>query len=546
MFTKWFTKTLGRLVSPSRSPREWLQQSRSQEMPLQFPPEEAEDAAGSGLRPRVNWLECATPFLTGTALKGIEILDDLCLAKLRFRSLPEDVTVRGDLDLRQCQRLRQIGDGLVVQGDLSIGGRCSETLWWEGFYSAEEVGGLSRDGQTPIRVLPEGLDVHGSLRLRTCHQLETLPNRMLLGGDLVIEGCQRFRLLPDPCRIQGNLTLKGCPNLCGLPSTIDVAGDVRLVGLPIKHLPKELRVGGSLTLEDCPRLESLPSNLHVGQDFVLRRCPVASLSDGLHVGRHLIVHRCAKFTDLCSDTFVGKDIRVDRCDTLTAIPDGLKCRGGLKVTRCRNLRDLPDGLRIPGALNLEGCSGLAAIPDDARIGCQGQRHSYQPALVIADCTSLKSLPANLNVEGPIDVAGSGLTDLPKSLSSCRIMWRGLAVRPDVVFHPERLTAAEILTERNVELRRVMLERVGCERLFTAAKARIHDEDTDAGGRRRLVEIVLMQRDQPRPHRYLHCRCPSTAREYLLRVPPTVESCHEAAAWLAGFNDPKDYQPIQET
>jgi|GEM_PF-5634718 len=45
---------------------------------------------------------------------------------------------------------------------------------------------------------------------------------------------------------------------------------------------------------------------------------------------------------------------------------------------------------------------------------------------------------------------------------------------------------------------------------------------------------------------LNCRCPSTGREYLLRVPPMTKTCHEAAAWIAGFDDPRDYHPDQET
>jgi hypothetical protein len=41
-------------------------------------------------------------------------------------------------------------------------------------------------------------------------------------------------------------------------------------------------------------------------------------------------------------------------------------------------------------------------------------------------------------------------------------------------------------------------------------------------------------------------CPSTGRPYMLRVPPTVRTCREGAAWLAGFEDPDAYNPIIET
>jgi hypothetical protein len=45
---------------------------------------------------------------------------------------------------------------------------------------------------------------------------------------------------------------------------------------------------------------------------------------------------------------------------------------------------------------------------------------------------------------------------------------------------------------------------------------------------------------------LSVRDPSTGRQYLLRVPPTIGRCDEAAAWIAGFDNPDDYHPIAET
>lgn len=85
-------------------------------------------------------------------------------------------------------------------------------------------------------------------------------------------------------------------------------------------------------------------------------------------------------------------------------------------------------------------------------------------------------------------------------------------------------------------------------------AHVVDADRGPGGERKLVEVHLpapeWMRRQARggtlPARFLSCSCPSTGRRYLLRVPATVASCHAAAAWLAGFEDPSQYRPIQET
>jgi hypothetical protein len=90
-----------------------------------------------------------------------------------------------------------------------------------------------------------------------------------------------------------------------------------------------------------------------------------------------------------------------------------------------------------------------------------------------------------------------------------------------------------------------LDRIGCDELLTSAGAVTIDEDVDAGGPRKLVQVHLPNFSW-RPLRYLQCRCPSTGRTYLLRVPEAVENCHAAAAWLAGFDDPDEYWPIFET
>src|SRR5205807_2217177 len=106
-----------------------------------------------------------------------------------------------------------------------------------------------------------------------------------------------------------------------------------------------------------------------------------------------------------------------------------------------------------------------------------------------------------------------------------------------------ITLEELLQEKNAERRRVLLDRFGIARFMKETKAEVLDEDEDPGGKRQLLRVDL-QEDEPLVT--LSCLCPSTARQYFLRVPPDMTSCHQAAAWIAGFDDPADYQPILET
>lgn len=89
----------------------------------------------------------------------------------------------------------------------------------------------------------------------------------------------------------------------------------------------------------------------------------------------------------------------------------------------------------------------------------------------------------------------------------------------------------------------MIERMGYLRFAREAQARTLDADTDRGGPRALLSIDL---NEDEPLVGLLCRCPSTGRQYLLRVPPTMTTCHQAAAWMAGFDDPSMYHPEIET
>ncbi len=89
----------------------------------------------------------------------------------------------------------------------------------------------------------------------------------------------------------------------------------------------------------------------------------------------------------------------------------------------------------------------------------------------------------------------------------------------------------------------MIERYGVERFAGIAEAKLVDSDTDRGGRRELLSIAVPG-DQPLA--VLKVTCPSTGRLFHLRVPPWLRSCRQAAAWVAGFDNEADYNPVLES
>ncbi len=288
--------------------------------------------------------------------------------------------------------------------------------------------------------------------------------------------------------------------------------------------------------------------MDVGGSLIIRRCPIARLPAGLRVGRDLKLHRLGDLVGLPEGLAVPGGIELILCPSLGGIAPGLRVGADLIIRRCEGFRELAEGLHVPGTLDLRGCTRLDHLPGGMIVGFALGRKPFIPALRLADCPSLTTLPEDLSLGGPIEVAGSGLRELPERLArTASLLWRGVVVPPDVVFRPESLTPEQILGQRNAELRRVILERVGLDRVLRDAKAEVVDRDRDAGGDRRLIVLRLRDRfGQARTHCYLHCRCPSTGRDYLLRVPPETRTCRQAAAWLAGFDDPEAYRPVVET
>jgi hypothetical protein len=266
------------------------------------------------------------------------------------------------------------------------------------------------------------------------------------------------------------------------------------------------------------------------------------------------------------DTLIG--------DHLGAAPGEEGAKYALDLSGCVRLRTLPSGLSVP-VLVLDHCVSLEALPEDldvidlsmrgcvafsrwptrmrpdmARLdlrGCTSLR-SLPDALRavvhldLSGCTELAELPPDLVVYGSIDLADTQIRHLPVGVRGAAVRWRGIPIPVRVALDPGWITMADVVTERNAERRRVLIERMGYERFVAESKARVLDCDRDPGGPRELIRVEL-EGDEPLV--FLCVRCPSTGQRYVLRVPPSTPTCHAAAAWIAGFDDPADYAPLVE-
>ena len=139
--------------------------------------------------------------------------------------------------------------------------------------------------------------------------------------------------------------------------------------------------------------------------------------------------------------------------------------------------------------------------------------------------------------------------------------------PTPILHPETINAERVLVESNVEVRRALIDLMG-ERFVREANFELVHADTERPvtpchvclGLRPTCEacgstgvfrpenyrrLLLKRMADDEDMVFLEVVCPSTGKQVLLRVPPDTSSCHQAAAWVAGFDDPSNYRPLVE-
>ena len=333
-----------------------------------------------------------------------------------------------------------------------------------------------------------GLVVEGHLDLAKT-TLTTLPANLTVTS-LSLAGNTHIRELPAGLKVR-RLDLSDCTGLETLPAGLSCY-DLNLSNTRLKHLPADLQVEYRLNLAENRFLRDLPGGLKTGS-LILRNCT-----------------------------------------TLQKLPEGLSAYF-LDISGCTNLSEWPaEGSVQVGRLRARGCTSLTELPPWLKALSQ---------LDLQDCVSLTHVPESVQVTSWIDLAGTQIQALPASFDKIQLRWRGIPIDHRIAFQPEAITTAEVLGERNVEKRRVLLERMGYERFVAETGGKVINEDSDRGGVRQLIQVEL---DEDEPLVCVMVNCPSTAQRYILRVPPGMKSCHQAVAWIAGFDNPNDYHPVMET
>jgi len=280
--------------------------------------------------------------------------------------------------------------------------------------------------------------------------------------------------------------------------------------------------------------------------------PLAILPDGLSC--YALSLKGQSITVLPRNLQVGYKLDLADCHQHTELPENLKV-STLLLTNCIRLAALPEGLQV-NFLQMDGCTALRCWPESAQVvhgwararGCSELEKlpsTLGPlaSLDLRGCRRITFIPKGISVRSWVDIGGTQISGLPEALRGIGLRWRGVPVTPQIAFFPETLTGDSILAEPNTELRRVMMERIGFEKFLSQIKPEVLDTDRDRGGERKLMRVRLTNDE---PIVIVSVLCPSTGRQYLVRVPPTTRTCQQAVAWTAGFDNPDDYSPLKET
>jgi hypothetical protein len=101
-------------------------------------------------------------------------------------------------------------------------------------------------------------------------------------------------------------------------------------------------------------------------------------------------------------------------------------------------------------------------------------------------------------------------------------------------HPQQWQSQWLLSEENAELRRVLIEGIGYARICEELQA----IELDSWQEYTLLKIDADVDEEP--IYLLKMTCPSTSFIHALRVPPNMNSAHEAISWVNWGVDPEEF------
>jgi hypothetical protein len=149
-------------------------------------------------------------------------------------------------------------------------------------------------------------------------------------------------------------------------------------------------------------------------------------------------------------------------------------------------------------------------------------------------------PSFLNFDEAGRLHAEGRAALEFRDGSTVFAWHGVEVPAEWGSTPrERWKAEWLFKTENAEVRRILIEALGYERIMEALGGELIHAERD-------MELREIRGIDVEPVRLLKVVCPSTARTYVLRVPPYIDQCEPARRWTFGDYGIEPIDIIMET
>lgn len=113
-------------------------------------------------------------------------------------------------------------------------------------------------------------------------------------------------------------------------------------------------------------------------------------------------------------------------------------------------------------------------------------------------------------------------------------YQGVELPPRYTLAPRNWKSSWLLQERNAELRRVLIQGIGYERICRELQA------TQLDTWREYTLLRIHTHSDIEPFVLLQMTCPSTGHTHILRVPPEIQSAREAVRWVNWDIDAQDF------
>ena len=170
------------------------------------------------------------------------------------------------------------------------------------------------------------------------------------------------------------------------------------------------------------------------------------------------------------------------------------------VLRSKSLTTLPAEVReIRGSLDCIDCPQLTSLNNLQRVE---SLFRYTCPLSEDEPSLLKIVEGRIFLKG--DEEGNPHCEDAHAVVSRRsgreYFWHGIEVPDFVILHPELISVERIYSERNTEIRRVMIYRYGLERWFQDTGATLIDDDPHFGKLYKIKNTDALMLELVRPSR----------------------------------------------